>query len=141
MNARLDAVQATVLRAKLRRLDDWNGLRRAAADRYQHLLADIPGIRLPGVREGNTHVWHLYVIQVEERARVMAELTAAGIGVAIHYPTAVHLAEAYEGLGYRRGQFPVAERAADRILSLPMYPHLSEAHQAQVIAALAEAVR
>jgi dTDP-4-amino-4,6-dideoxygalactose transaminase len=141
MNARLDAVQATVLRAKLRRLDDWNALRRAAADRYQHLLADAAGIRLPAVREGNTDVWHLYVIRVEERERVMAELGAAGIGAAIHYPTAVHLTEAYESLGYRRGQFPAAERAADRILSLPMYPHLSEADQALVVAALTEACR
>jgi dTDP-4-amino-4,6-dideoxygalactose transaminase len=132
MNARLDAVQATVLRAKLRRLESWNAARRAAAERYGELLAANEGVRLPAVRPGNEDVWHLYVIRVDERDRVMAELSDAGIGVGIHYPTAVHLTEAYQGLGYRRGQFPVAERAADRILSLPMFPHLTEEQQSVV---------
>ncbi|WP_109209657.1 MULTISPECIES: DegT/DnrJ/EryC1/StrS family aminotransferase [Microbacterium] len=129
MNARLDAVQATVLRAKLRRLDGWNAARRAAADRYCEMLHGVEGVRLPAVRPGNQDVWHLYVVRVHERDRVMAELTAAGIGVGIHYPTAVHLTEAYEPLGYRRGQFPIAEAAADEILSLPMFPHLTEQQQ------------
>jgi dTDP-4-amino-4,6-dideoxygalactose transaminase len=140
MNARLDAVQAAVLRAKLRRLDDWNAARRVAADRYATLLADIDGVRIPIVRPGNVDVWHLYVIQVEERDRVMGELGAAGIGVGIHYPTPVHLTAAYAGWGYRRGQFPVAEAAADRILSLPMFPHLTSAQQERVATALAAAV-
>lgn len=136
MNARLDAIQATVLRAKLRRLDGWNEARRAAASRYSALLEGIEGVRLPAVRPGNEDVWHLYVVRVEDRDRVMTGLTAAGIGVGIHYPTAVHLTQAYAGLGYRRGQFPVAEAAADRILSLPMHPHLTEDQQAAVAAAL-----
>ncbi|MFB7891639.1 DegT/DnrJ/EryC1/StrS family aminotransferase [Microbacterium sp. NPDC056044] len=140
MNARLDAVQATVLRAKLRRLDGWNAARRAAAARYGDLLAQIDDVRLPAVRPGNEDVWHLYVVRVDERDRVMAELGAAGIGVGIHYPTAVHLTEAYEGLGYRRGQFPVAERAADSILSLPMFPHLTEVQQTTVADRLRDAV-
>ena len=136
MNARLDAVQAPVLRAKLRRLDGWNAARRAAAARYGDLLADIEGVRVPVVRPGNEDVWHLYVVQVEERARVMAEMAAAGVGVAIHYPTPVHLTEAYAGLGYRRGQFPVSEAAADRIMSLPMFPHLTGEQQDRVAQAL-----
>lgn len=139
-NARLDAVQATVLRAKLRRLDQWNGARQEAAAWYGRLLSDIEGVRLPAVRPGNSDVWHLYVIRVEERDRVMAELTADGIGVGIHYPTPVHLTDAYAGLGYRRGQFPVAEAAAERILSLPMFPHLLEEQQERVAASLARAV-
>ncbi|KAA9106477.1 DegT/DnrJ/EryC1/StrS family aminotransferase [Microbacterium rhizomatis] len=140
MNARLDAVQATVLRAKLRRLDGWNAARRAAADRYADLLKDVAGVRTPSVRPGNQDVWHLYVVRVAERDRVMAELGAAGIGVGIHYPTPVHLTQAYASLGYRRGQFPIAEAAADSILSLPMFPHLTEAQQDAVADALRAAV-
>jgi dTDP-4-amino-4,6-dideoxygalactose transaminase len=136
MNARLDAVQAPVLRAKLRRLDAWNAARRAAADRYRELFAGIDSVRVPLTRDGNVDVWHLYVVQVDERDRVLAEMTAAGVGVAIHYPTPVHLTGAYEGLGYRRGQFQVAETAADRILSLPMFPHLREEQQVAVSAVL-----
>ncbi len=141
MNARLDAVQATVLRAKLRRLDGWNDARRAAARRYAELLADIDGLRLPAVRAGNTDVWHLYVVRVAERARVMAQLGEAGIGTGIHYPTPVHLTEAYAHLGGRRGQFPVAEAAAERILSLPMFPHLTADQQERVAEVLRAALR
>ncbi|TDW29946.1 DegT/DnrJ/EryC1/StrS family aminotransferase [Cryobacterium psychrophilum] len=137
MNSRLDAVQASVLRAKLRRLDGWNGARRAAAARYAEMLADVPGVRLPPVRQGNEDVWHLYVVQVAERDRVLAELSAAGIGAAIHYPTPLHLTAAYAGLNYRIGEFPVAEAAADCILSLPLYPHLTADLQALVVAELA----
>lgn len=140
MNARLDAVQATVLRAKLRRLDAWNEARCRAARRYAELLADVKGVRLPSVRPGNHDVWHLYVIRVDERDRVAAVLCAAGIGTGIHYPTPVPLTEAYAPLGYRRGQFPVAEAAADSILSLPMFPHLTEAQQAAVVRTIREAV-
>ncbi|WP_194409717.1 DegT/DnrJ/EryC1/StrS family aminotransferase [Microbacterium cremeum] len=133
MNARLDAVQATVLRAKLRRLDAWNAARRTAAERYGEMLADVEGIRLPAVRDGNADVWHLYVVRVAERERMIAELRAGGIEVGIHYPTIVPQSAAYEGLGYRRGEFPVAEAAAGRVLSLPMFPHLSEG-QCQAVA-------
>ncbi len=139
-NARLDAVQATVLRAKLRHLDAWNSARQEAAAWYGQILSGIDGVRLPAVRPGNSDVWHLYVIRVQERDRVLAELTAAGIGSGIHYPTPVHLSDAYAHLGYRRGQFPVAEAAAARILSLPMFPHLLEEQQERVAAALARAV-
>ncbi|WP_106816264.1 DegT/DnrJ/EryC1/StrS family aminotransferase [Microbacterium timonense] len=141
MNARLDAVQATVLRAKLRRLDGWNEARRAVAARYADLLDAVPGVRAPNTRPGNEDVWHLYVVRVDERDRVLSELTAAGIGAGIHYPTAVHLTEAYEGLGYRRGQFPVAEAAAQRILSLPMFPHLLSDQQERVVRELSTSTR
>jgi dTDP-4-amino-4,6-dideoxygalactose transaminase len=141
MNARLDAIQAPVLRAKLRRLDGWNAARREAADRYSALLSDVDGVRTPTVRAGSADVWHLYVIRIAERERVVAELSAAGIGVGIHYPTPVHLTEAYAALGYRRGQFPVVEAAADTILSLPMHPHLNAGQQERVVAVLRSAVR
>lgn len=141
MNARLDAVQATVLRAKLRRLEGWNEARRAAAECYGSLLADTPGVRLPKTRPGNVDVWHLYVVQVERRDQVIADLTAAGIATGIHYPTLVPHCAAYACLGYRAGQFPVAERAAERILSLPMFPHLSVRQQQLTAEALSSAVR
>ncbi|MGO4680978.1 DegT/DnrJ/EryC1/StrS family aminotransferase [Microbacterium sp. 2MCAF23] len=140
INARLDAVQATVLRAKLRRLEDWNAARRAAAARYAGLLAGIDGVRSPATVPGNADVWHLYVVRVEERDRVMARMTAAGIGVGIHYPTVVPLTAAYAGLGLRAGEFPVAEAAAARILSLPMFPHLTMTQQEAVADALRDAV-
>jgi dTDP-4-amino-4,6-dideoxygalactose transaminase len=138
-NSRLDAVQAVVLHAKLRRLAKWNDLRRRAAARYFELLAAVPGIRLPIPDPTNTDVWHLFVVQVEERDRILAELNAAGIGAGVHYPTPIHLTGAYAPLGYKRGDFPFAEAAADRILSLPLYPHISSEQQEHVADVLTRA--
>lgn len=140
-NSRLDAVQAVVLSAKLERLAGWNQLRREAAARYAKLLADVRGVVLPQQAEGNEDVWHLYVIQVEERDRVLAELNEAGIGAGIHYPEPVHLTGAFEHLGYGAGSFPVAEQAAGRILSLPLYPHITAEQQQRVVEALNRALR
>lgn len=140
-NSRLDAVQAVVLRAKLRRLERWNAARHAAAERYGELLAGLPEVTAPVTRAGNADVWHLYVVQVDDRDHVAAELGRRGVGAAIHYPYPLHLTAAYERLGYRRGQFPVAEAAAARILSLPMFPHLTADQQVCVVDALRSAVR
>ena len=139
-NSRLDTIQAVYLRAKLSRLEKWNDLRRRAAERYSEMLRGVPGVRRPMVLRGNEHVWHLYVVQVDDRDRVLAELTDAGVGAGIHYPTPVHLTGAYAHLGHRPGDFPVTESAAGRIMSLPMHPHLTEAMQEQVVARLAAAV-
>jgi dTDP-4-amino-4,6-dideoxygalactose transaminase/serine acetyltransferase len=139
-NSRLDTLQAVVLRAKLAHLEEWNGLRRAAADRYTMLLADIPPVVLPAVAPGNEHVWHLYVVQVPDRDAVVERLHAAGVAAQIHYPGPLHLEGAFAGLGYRRGDFPVTEAAAARLLSLPMFPGITEDQQARVAAALADAV-
>jgi dTDP-4-amino-4,6-dideoxygalactose transaminase len=138
-NSRLDAVQAIVLRAKLRRLREWNGLRTAAARRYGESLAGT-GVVTPVSAPGNEDVWHLYVIQVEDRDRVVARLSEAGVGAGIHYPTPLHLTEAFAGLGLGRGAFPVSEAAADRILSLPIYPHITADQQDTVVEALLAAV-
>ena len=135
-NSRMDAVQAVVLSAKLERLAGWNELRRQAAARYDVLLAGVVGVTLPQQAAGNQDVWHLYVVQVEERDRVVAELNAAGIGAGIHYPYPVHLTQAFAHLGYKEGDFPVTERAAGRILSLPLYPHITEEQQRRVADAL-----
>lgn len=141
MNSRLDTVQAVVLRAKLSRLEMWNEMRREAAHTYGELLADIPGITLPDSADGNIDVWHLYVIQLDDRDRVLRDLNDAGIGAGLHYPTPIHLTPAYTHLGRGPGSFPVAERAADRILSLPLYPHITPAQQDYVAQRLADSAR
>jgi dTDP-4-amino-4,6-dideoxygalactose transaminase len=140
-NSRLDTLQAIVLQAKLRRLAGWNAARQAAAARYDSLLAEIPRVRVPVTMPGNVHVWHLYVVRVPERDRVLAALQAAGIGASIHYPTPIHLTGAYRSLGYGPGSFPVAEAAADEILTLPLYPHITPVQQERVVAELKEALR
>ena len=132
VNSRLDAIQAVLLRAKLRRLEAWNEARREAADRYEQLLADAPRLRTPKSRPGNVDVWHLYVVRVGNRDAVLARLSDEGIGASVHYPTPLHLTDAYRHLGYRPGQFPVAEAAAGQILSLPLYPHISPEEQQRV---------
>lgn len=143
MNSRLDTIQAVVLRAKLRRLDVWNEARRSAAERYTELLADMAAeghVVLPREAEGNRHVWHLYTIRVEHRDEILDALRSAGIGVGVHYPTPIHRTDAFRDLGKGTGSFPVAEVAADRLLSLPMYPHLTLGQQERVVEALSRAV-
>ncbi|KNH22252.1 erythromycin biosynthesis sensory transduction protein eryC1 [Arthrobacter sp. ZBG10] len=140
INSRLDTVQAVVLKAKLARLQEWNLLRRAAAERYACLLADIPGVELPAEAPGNTDVWHLYVVRVPDRDTLLAGLLARGIQAGIHYPVPVHLSGAYAGDGRGPGSFPVAEEAAGRILSLPLFPHITPDQQERVADAL-KAVR
>jgi dTDP-4-amino-4,6-dideoxygalactose transaminase len=133
VNSRLDTIQAVVLKAKLARLADWNERRRAAAARYGELLADVPGVRTPASAPGNVDVWHLYVVRVQNRDEVLNALHEAGIGAGIHYPYPIHLTRAYAGLGYQLGDFPVSERAADEILSLPIYPGITRGQQDHVV--------
>jgi len=141
-NSRLDTVQAVVLSAKLKRLAAWNEARRAAARRYDELLADLAGeVRLPVARDENEHVWHLYVVRVDERDRVLKALNDAGVGAGIHYPVPVHLQGAFASLGHKDGDFPETEAASREILSLPMYPHITASQQEQVVDALRKAVR
>jgi dTDP-4-amino-4,6-dideoxygalactose transaminase len=132
-NSRLDALQAVVLHAKLRHLAEWNEARRAAAARYCELLADMEHVRVPRVVRGNTHVWHLFVIRVPNRDRVLRHLWSAGIEAGIHYPVPIHLQPAYAHLGYQVGDLPAAEEAAGRILSLPLYPHITVAQQERIV--------
>lgn len=138
-NARLDTLQAVVLLAKLGRLDEWNRERRRAAARYTELLADLEGVRLPSVAEGNVHVWHLYVVRVHDRDRVLEALNAEGVGAGIHYPIPIHRQPPFEKLG-APGAFPVAERAADEILSLPLFPGITEEQLDHVAGVLRKAV-
>jgi dTDP-4-amino-4,6-dideoxygalactose transaminase len=122
-NRRLDTLQAAVLRIKLSRLDEWNAVRRRHAAAYAEALAGA-GVVLPADRDEVEHVWHLFVIQHPARDELAARLDAEGISTGIHYPVPIHLQPAYAGLGLSKGAFPVAEAAADAILSLPMYPEL-----------------
>ncbi|MCX5329673.1 MULTISPECIES: DegT/DnrJ/EryC1/StrS aminotransferase family protein [unclassified Streptomyces] len=145
-NSRLDGLQAVVLRAKLARLAAGNAARRAAAARYDTLLADLAAggqVVLPTTDPGNVHVWHLYVVQVAgaDRDDIVGKLNAEGIGAGVHYPAPVHLTPAYRHLGHARGDFPNAEHTADRILSLPLHPHLTADQQQRVVDTLAHALR
>jgi dTDP-4-amino-4,6-dideoxygalactose transaminase len=139
-NSRLDAFQAVVLRAKLARLAAHNDARRQAATRYAELLHDLPGVILPVTAPGNEHVWHLYVVRVPRRDEVLRRLQDDGVQAAIHYPVPVHLQPAFRYLGYGRGDFPVAEAAAKQLLSLPLYPQITEEQQVRVVRALRQAV-
>lgn len=141
VNSRLDTMQAAILRAKLRHLDEWTAGRRRVAAEYRDALSGIPGVELPREAPGAECVYHVYVIRVPDRDRVRAELEAAGIATGIHYPSPLHLLPAYRHLGAARGDFPHAEAACDSILSLPMFPEMTGRDVARVAEALRRAVR
>ena len=133
-NARLDAIQAGILRVKLGHLAKWNEQRRERARVYDELFGDTERtVILPHVPSWSRPVYHLYVVRVPDRERVQQDLTAATIGTGIHYPIPLHLLKAYEALGFRAGDFPVAEQAASHVLSLPMFPGLSAQQQERVV--------
>jgi dTDP-4-amino-4,6-dideoxygalactose transaminase len=117
-------MQAAILRVKLTHLDRWNEARRAHAQAYTEQLSGVVEA-LPVVRPGSTHVYYVYVVQVQERDRFRQMLEQDGIATGIHYPLPLHLQPACAQYGYTRGMLPVTEAAAERIVSLPMYPELS----------------
>ena len=141
-NGRLDALQAGLLSVKLKHLADWNAKRREAALRYQELFQD-SGVELvlPYEPTHSKAVYHLYVVQVADRDRLQAELAQHNVGTGIHYPIPLHLQKAYATMGLGRGSFPVAESAAERILSLPMFPSLSATAQKHVVEVTKRVVR
>jgi dTDP-4-amino-4,6-dideoxygalactose transaminase len=131
-NYRMDALQGAILRVKLRHLEAWTDLRRSRARLYDRLLADGP-VKTPLERAGCRHVYHVYTVRTPERDRLQASLRERGISTGIHYPIPVHLQRAHADLGYRRGDFPHAERAAAEVLSLPMFPEMSDAQVEEVV--------
>lgn len=134
-NGRLDAIQAGFLSVKLRHLSRWNEQRRAIAERYHKLFAGAEDrVTLPHQPEWSRSVYHLYVIQVADRGELQKRLDEAGIGTGIHYPIPLHLTKAYEGITFTAGNFPVSEKAAGHILSLPMFPGLAHGQQERVVA-------
>jgi dTDP-4-amino-4,6-dideoxygalactose transaminase len=126
-NTRMEGIQAAVLDAKLPHLDAWNAARARHARRYRELLADVPGLVLPAAPRSEGHVWHLFVVLARDRPReeVRRALAERGIATGVHYPTPVPFQPAYADLGYRRGDFPVAEDLMANCLSLPMFPELT----------------
>jgi dTDP-4-amino-4,6-dideoxygalactose transaminase len=136
--ARLDTLQAIVLLAKLPRLDGWNQQRRAAADFYFDALAGVGDLALPPVPEGSRPVWHLFPVRTGQRERLAAFLKERGVATGRHYPTPVHLAPAFAYLGYRPGDFPVAERVSEEHLTLPMFAGISELQLETVVEAIRE---
>lgn len=136
---RLDALQAAILAAKLPHLDAANAARRRLAARYGELLAGSELV-LPHVPQGVTPVWHLYVVRTARRDEVLAGLKAQGIEAGIHYPLPLHLQPAYRSLGLGSGAFPVAEAASQQVLSLPLFPEMTDAQQERVVAALVESI-
>jgi dTDP-4-amino-4,6-dideoxygalactose transaminase len=135
-NRRLDTLQAAVLRVKLRHLEEWNASRRQHAEQY-HRLLEGSGVVTPHEAGYAESAWHLYVIRTEQRNELKEYLASRGVGTGIHYPVPIHLQPAYRGLAYKRGDFPVSEKYARRVLSLPMYAELTS----QLIEEVAEAIR
>lgn len=140
-NSRLDTLQAAALRLKLKKLDKWNNMRRQNARFYSELLKGIDGIITPGENKDGSHVYHLYVIRAKNRDEVVEALRQNNIAVLIHYPTPLHLQPVYKGLGYKRGDFPAAEKVSDEILSLPMYPHMAKQEIRYICQTIKKAVK
>lgn len=125
-NSRLDGMQGAILLAKLPHLDKWISLRQQHAARYTELLSGIPGLKLPEIADDCTHVWHLYVVQHENRDELMAQLKERGIATGIHYPHPLSLVPAYQHLGYKPEDTPNAVDYLPKIMSLPIYPEMTE---------------
>ena len=135
-NSRLDTLQAAILHVKLAHLEDWTRLRQHHAARLTEILRDHRQIVTPITRDGSTHVFHLFVVRVENRDAVQNKLKEKGIATGIHYPIPLHLQPAYLYLNYQRGDFPVSERYAPQILSLPLYPELTESQLEHIAGSL-----
>lgn len=140
-NGRLDSMQCGFLTVKLRHLPTWNENRREAARRYDEWLAPIEQVISPYCPSFARAAYHLYVIRVRNREGLQKHLTDAGIGTGIHYPVPLHLQKAYETAGYSRGDFPVTERVASEIISLPMFPQLTAEQQSSVVSELTKFVQ
>ena len=137
INSRLDELQAAVLSSKLPLLNTWNEERQALAAAYLQNLADVPELILPKTAQSASHVYHLFVVRTEQRDALQAHLQKAGVGTLIHYPIPPHLQPAYSELGYKKGDFPLAESIAQTALSLPLYPGLS----AEALAYVCQSIR
>jgi dTDP-4-amino-4,6-dideoxygalactose transaminase len=140
-NGRLDSIQAGWLTVKLRHLAGWNAARRTLAHRYHELFAGAEdAVVVPREASWTRGVYHLYVVRVQDREALQAHLAETGIATGIHYPIPLHQQKAYQHLGYKAGDFPVTERVAKEIVSLPMFPHLSGSQQDEVVSKVKEFV-
>jgi dTDP-4-amino-4,6-dideoxygalactose transaminase len=132
-NGRLDAIQAGILTVKLCHLSEWNRKRQVAARKYDELLSSVNGVIAPYCPDWARAVYHLYVIRVQDRVGLQQRLAEAKIDTGIHYPVPLHLQKAYQGFGYKPGDFPITEQAASEIVSLPMFPQLTAEQQSRVV--------
>lgn len=132
INGRMDGIQGAVLTAKLKYLDRWNATRRQNATLYEQLLSRFDGVKTPKEMHYAKHVYHLYAVRVSGRQKIMDALAARGISCSVHYPVPIHMQHAYSPFTDRAGSYPVAERCADELMSLPMYPELTEEQIAYV---------
>lgn len=139
-NSRLDAIQAAVLRRKLRHLERWTRARVEHAGRYDEALGSLAGIETPVVAPENEHVYNQYTVRIERRDEVRSRLEEAGIGSGVYYPVPLHRQECFADLGYNEGDLPESERAAREVLSLPVYPEMTLEQQASVIEAVTAAL-
>ena len=139
-NGRLDAIQAGILGIKLKHLSEWNEDRRQIAYRYNELLAEVDSVIIPYEPDWVKSVYHLYIICTRKREELQKYLSENNISTGLHYPLPLHLQKAYEYLGHKNGEFPITEKVASRILSLPMYPGLTETQQERVIESIKEAL-
>ncbi len=139
-NGRLHAIQAAVLRVKLRRLPEWNAGRYAAARRYGEMLAGVPGVIVPHEPENTRPVYHLYVIRTKDRDALGEHLKARKVFTGLHYPVPLHLQKCYAGWGYAKGSLPVTEAVASSIVSLPRFPTLTAEQQQRTVDAVADFV-
>ncbi|MDA8695985.1 DegT/DnrJ/EryC1/StrS family aminotransferase [Flavobacteriales bacterium] len=137
-NMRLDELQAAFLSVKLKHLDAWTAERKRLAARYDEMLAGVDDLKLPVTAEGADHVYHLYVVRTRSRVELVEHLNAKGVGTLIHYPIPPHLQKCYEYVGWKQGQFPIAEELAETVLSIPLYPGLTEGEQEFVVKMLKE---
>lgn len=140
-NSRLDELQAAVLRVKIRYLNDWAHKRRGIAEQYDRLLRDLPGVTVAGRSNFGEHVFHQYTVRVPQRGLIQKRLGEQGISTMVYYPVPIHLQPIYAGLGYRPGSFPVTEAACQEVLSLPIFPELTEAQIEYVVNSLAAALQ
>jgi len=134
-NSRLDELQAAILRVKLPRLNAWNARRAQLSERYSAALAGLP-LQLPATAAGNSHIFHVYALLTDRRDALQQFLGENGVPTLIYYPQPLHLQKVYADLGFKSGDFPIAESVSRRILPLPMYPELTGAQADHVISAI-----
>jgi dTDP-4-amino-4,6-dideoxygalactose transaminase len=135
-NYRMDGIQGAILRVKLRRLENWTEARRRHARHYSSLLAGSGRVEAPVEAPDRRHVYHIYAVRTLDRESLQSSLQAQGIQTGLHYPIPVHLQKAHADLGYRVGDFPQSEAAADEVMSLPLYPEMTSSQVAEVVAAM-----
>jgi dTDP-4-amino-4,6-dideoxygalactose transaminase len=135
-NSRLDALQAAVLAAKLPHLEQWSAARRANAHLYDKAFADLDGVRTPMIDPNNESIYNQYTLRAERRDELQAYLKERGIGSAVYYPLPLHLQPCFAYLGYKEGDFPESEKASNEVISLPVFPELTDSQRDEVVTAV-----